>query len=61
VACRWLEVLWVVHHSGYIGETVDHEKPSSFAVVDTLKLVRLAPTTIPCLKALKYFVFPFTF
>ena len=33
------------------------EKPNSDAVLDTLK-VRLAPTTIPCSKALKYFVLP---
>jgi hypothetical protein len=39
------------------GETVEHEKPSSIAVLDTLKPVLLAPTTIPHSKALKYFVF----
>jgi hypothetical protein len=33
-------------------------KPSSVAVLDTVKLVRLEPTTIPCSKALKYFVLP---
>ena len=38
--------------------TVEREKPSSVAVLDTLKLVRLAPTNIPRSKALKYFVLP---
>ena len=54
----WLDVLWVVDHSWYTQETVEHEKPSSVAVLDTLKPVRLAPTTIPCSKALKYLVLP---
>jgi hypothetical protein len=33
-------------------ETVEHEKPSSVAVLDTLKPVYLVPTTIPRSKAL---------
>ena len=41
------------------GETVEHEKPSSIAVLDTLKREPLAPTTTPRSKALNYFVFPF--
>jgi hypothetical protein len=39
-------------------ETVEREKPSYVEVLDTLKPVRLAPTTIHCSKALKYFVLP---
>jgi hypothetical protein len=39
-------------------KTVEREKPSSVAILDTLKPVRLAPTTIPCSMALKYFVLP---
>jgi hypothetical protein len=34
------------------------EKPSSFAVLDTLKLMCLAHTTIPRAKALQTFVLP---
>ena len=39
-------------------ESVVREKPSSIAVVDTLKPVRLAPTSIPSSKAHTYFVLP---
>ena len=35
VVLSWLDVLWVVDHSWYTWETV--EKPSSVAVLDTLK------------------------
>jgi hypothetical protein len=31
----WLDVLWVVDHSWYARDTVESEKPSSVAVVDT--------------------------
>ena len=41
-----------------IRKTVQRIKPCSGAVFDTLKLVRLAPTTIAHSKALKYFVLP---
>jgi hypothetical protein len=41
----WLDVLWVVDRSWYTRETVERGKPSSVAVLDTLK-------------ALKYFVLP---
>ena len=58
VVSSCLDALWVVDHSWYTRETVEREKPSSFAVFDTLKPVRLAPTTIPSSKALKYFVLP---
>jgi hypothetical protein len=34
-------------------ETVERGKPSSVAVLDTLKLVLPAPTTVPRSKALK--------
>ena len=47
VVSSWLDIFQVVDHS---------EKPSSVEVFDTLKSVRLAPTTIPRSKALKYFV-----
>ena len=40
------------------GKLLRVETPSSAAVLDTLKLVHLAPTTIPWSKALKYFVLP---
>ena len=36
----------------------EREKPSSVAVLDTLKPVCLAPSTRPCSKALKYVVLP---
>ena len=58
VVSSWLDVLWVVDHSWYTRKTVEREKPSSVAVLDTLKPVRLAPTTIPLSKALTYFVLP---
>ena len=35
-----LYVIWVVDHSWYTKETVESEKPSSVAVLDTLKPVR---------------------
>ena len=58
VVSSWLDVHWVVDHSWYIGETIGHGKPSSIACLDTLRAVRLAPTTIPHLKALKYLFLP---
>ena len=58
VVSSWLDVLWVVDHSRYTWETVQREKPSSFVVLDTLKLVRLTPTIIPRSEALKSFVLP---
>ena len=58
VVSSWLNVLCVVDHSWYTWETVEGEKPSSIAVLDTLKPVHLAPATIPCSKALKSFVLP---
>ena len=54
----WLDVFWVADHSWYTWNTFEGEKPSSIAVLHELKPVRLAPTTIPRSKALKYFVFP---
>ena len=57
VVSSWLDILWVVDHSWYTQETDRREKPSSVAVL-TLKLVRLAPSTIPRSKALKSFVLP---
>ena len=59
VVSSWLDVLRVVDHSWVTQETVEREKPSSVAVLDTLKPVHLAPTTIPNSMALKYFVLPF--
>ena len=41
-----------------IRETVELEKPSSVAVLGTLKPVRLAPTTRPRSKALNYLILP---
>ena len=58
VVSSWLDVLWVVDQSWYTQETVECVKPSSVAVLDTLKLVRLEPTTIPRSTALKYLVLP---
>jgi hypothetical protein len=40
------------------GKRLSMEKPGSIAVLDALKLVRLAPTIIPHSKTLKYFVLP---
>jgi hypothetical protein len=39
-------------------ETAEREKPIGVAVLDKLKLLCLAPITIPCSKALKYLVLP---
>jgi hypothetical protein len=50
VVSSWLDVLWMVDHSFYTREN------SSIAVRNALKLVWLAPTTIPHSKILKYFV-----
>ena len=58
VVSSLLDVLWVVDHSWYTQETVKHEIPSSVAVLDTLKSVHLAPTTIPRSNALNSFVLP---
>ena len=57
-AGRWLDILWVVEHYQYTWETVVCEKPSCIAVLNTLKPVRLAPTTIPRSKALRSFILP---
>jgi hypothetical protein len=54
----WLDVLWVVDHSLYTRETVEREKLSSVAVLDTLKQVCLAHITLSVSKALKYGVLP---
>ena len=43
VVSSWLDFLWVVDHSWYTQETVECEKLSSVAVLDTLKPVGLAP------------------
>jgi hypothetical protein len=49
-------------HSWKTWETVESENNSSDTVLDTLKPVRLAPTTITCSKALnKYVVLPINF
>jgi hypothetical protein len=48
---------WIILDT-HTQENVEREKSSSVAVLDTLKPVCLAPTTIPCSKALKYFVVP---
>ena len=53
----WMS-FWVVDHSWFTWETVERENPSSVAVLDTLKPVHLAPTTLPRSKALKLFVLP---
>jgi hypothetical protein len=58
VVSSLLDVLWVMDHSSCTLETVEREKPSSVAVLDTLKPVCLAPTTIPHSKALTSFVLP---
>jgi hypothetical protein len=58
LACRWLDVLWVVDHSWYTQETVELEKSSSVAVLNTLKPVCLSPTTIPRSKILQCLVLP---
>ena len=42
----------------FLKNTVERENPSSFAVLDTLKPVRLTPTTLPRSKALQCFVSP---
>ena len=53
-----LPIVVVGHHSLYTWATFEHEKPSSVAVLDTLKPVRLADTIVPRSKALKSFVLP---
>ena len=45
------QVAWMPDHSWCTQETVECEKPSSVAVLDTLKPMRLATTTIPFSKA----------
>ena len=42
----WQDVLWVVDHSWYTRETVALGNPSIVVVLDTLKPVRVTPTTI---------------
>jgi hypothetical protein len=54
----WLGVLLVVDHCWYTRETVECGKTQQ-RCSSWHKLVRLAPTTIPRSKALKYFVIPF--
>jgi hypothetical protein len=46
VVSSWLDVLWVLDHSQYTRETVQREKPSRVAVLDTLKPGCLALTTL---------------
>jgi hypothetical protein len=58
VVSGWLDVLWVVDPSRYTQQAVERGKPSSVAVLGTLKPVRLALTTKLCSKALKSFVLP---
>jgi hypothetical protein len=50
---HWTAIGWwvVVDHSWYTRETVECEKPSSVAVLYTLKLVCLSPTTMTRSKA----------
>jgi hypothetical protein len=48
----WMTIL----DTHYTWETVECEKPSSIAVLDSLEPVCLAQTTIPLSKALQYFV-----
>ena len=40
VVSSWQGVLWVVDHSWYTWETIEHEKPSSVAVLDTNRCAR---------------------
>ena len=54
----WLDVVWVLDYSCYSQETIECEKASSAAVLDTIKPVQLAPATIPVSKALTSFVLP---
>ena len=42
----WMSFGWWTIHDTH-GETVEREKPSNIAVLDTLKPVHLAPTIIP--------------
>ena len=58
VLSSWLDVLWVEDH--FLIHTGNRWvwKPRSVAVLETLKPVRLTPTTIPRSKAQKYFVLP---
>jgi hypothetical protein len=54
----WLDVLFVFDPSWYTQETVECEKLSSVAVLNTVKPVRLALTIIPRSKSLQSFVLP---
>jgi hypothetical protein len=58
VVSSWLDVLWIVDNSCYTQETVEHEKASSIAILDTFKPERLAPTSKPLSKAVQSFVLP---
>jgi hypothetical protein len=49
VVSSWLDLLWVVDYSRYKQETVEREKPSSVAVLDTNRW-HLAPNTVPRFK-----------
>ena len=42
----------------HVGKLLSVEKPSIIAVLDTLRPVRMEPTSIPCSKALQSFVLP---
>ena len=53
VVSSWLDDLWVVDHSRYTQGTVECKK--LVAVLDPLKLVRLAPTTMHRSKALPFY------
>ena len=55
IVSSWLDVLWVVDNSWQTQDTVEPERRNSVAVLDTLKPVCLAPTNIPCSKALTCF------
>ena len=56
--CQKHSIGMLAHVDSNSSQTIESEKPSSIAVLVTLKLVRLAPTTIPRSKTLKYFVLP---
>ena len=53
----WMSFVWWTILDTH-GKLLCVEKPSSVTVLDTLKPVHLAPTTIPCSKALKYVGLP---
>jgi hypothetical protein len=55
VVPTWLNVLWVVDHSWYTRETVEHDKSSSVAVFDTNRC-----QTYPIQRHLNILSYPFT-